>query len=133
MAPRFADGAVVQVEIGHGCTFVPQRGMAVLFINRQSPIPLVKTVVAQPGDRWDVAEDGRVNVNGAEALTAGGRPYRLEAAGVRMLRLYVRDYGGIIPPQTYLLLGAYEGGSLDASRFGLVHRRDVIGRVVEGR
>lgn len=131
MAPRLADGATVQVEIGRGCTFKPVRGMAVLFINRQSPIPLVKTVVAQPGDRWDVADDGRVAVNGAEAVAASGRPYRLADAGVRILQLYVRDYGGVIPPDTYLLLGAYEQGSLDAARFGLVQRGDVIGRVLE--
>jgi len=45
-----------------------------------------------------------------------------------MLKLYEDDYHGIIPPNTYLLLGDQVNGSIDAGAFGLVDKSDIIGK-----
>ena len=47
-----------------------------------------------------------------------------------MLSLYENDYKGMIPSKAYLILGNLSGGSLDASRFGLIDRSDILGKVL---
>ena len=131
LAPRIANGAVMMAEIGDDCAFVPRRGEIVLFSSGSSRLPLAKEVVAIPGDSWSVSADGYVFVGDALARNTLGFPYKLAPERARMLDLYVDSYDGVIPPDTYLLMGEPKGGSLDSSRLGLVHRDDIIGRVLE--
>lgn len=131
LEPRITNGATVTAEIGRSCAFTPKRGEIVLFSSGSSRLPLAKEVVAIPGDSWSVSADGYVFVADALARNTLGFPYKLGPERARMLDLYVESYDGIIPPDTYLLMGEPQGGSLDSSRLGLVHRADIIGRVLE--
>jgi type IV secretory pathway protease TraF len=45
-----------------------------------------------------------------------------------MLSLYEKDYKGIIPQNTYLILGDQPSGSVDSSVFGLVDKSDILGK-----
>jgi|GEM_PF-6965019 len=47
-----------------------------------------------------------------------------------MLGLYIRDYDGAIPPNTFLVLGENASGTDDSSRYGLVDISDIVGKVV---
>lgn len=132
LSPRIADNSTIQVEIGTDCLFIPDRGEVVLFASRARPIPVAKVVVGLPSDEWGVSATGYVNVNGQRAVNSEGKPYRLDSARTRMLKLYERTYSGTIPANTYLLLGERTNGTLDSSRLGLIHRKDIIGRVVSG-
>jgi len=123
-------GARVQVEMGTDCIFTPERGEVVIFASGALPIPVAKVVVGAPFDKWGVSDAGYVTVNGQIAQNSEGKPYRLNPARTRMLKLYEREYSGTIPANTYLLLGEGANGTLDSSRLGLIHRRDIIGRVV---
>jgi signal peptidase I len=105
------------------------RGDVVVFASGADPRPLVKRIVAQPGDRI-ATTDGVLSVNGDPALTSLGRPYDLDPARLAMIALYERDYNGIIPVDTFLVMGEQPGGTADSSLFGLVNRADVQGVVV---
>ena len=102
---------------------------ACLFVSGAQSVPLAKVVAAEPGDRWSVTDDGGVLVNDAEIRNSSDIAYRLDVARASMLRLYEAEYNGVIPPDSYLLLGEKREGSLDSSQFGLVHRTDVIGKI----
>ena len=43
-----------------------------------------------------------------------------------MLNLYVTSYQGVIPENTFLVLGNQENGTMDSSQFGLIHKNDVL-------
>jgi len=129
LMPRIADGATVDAIVGVDCAFTPTRGNIVLFVSGAESVPLAKVVAAEPSDRWSVTDDGGVLVNDAEIRNSSDVSYRLDASRASMLRLYEAAYNGVIPPDTYLLLGERVGGSLDSSQFGLVHRNDVIGKI----
>jgi type IV secretory pathway protease TraF len=53
----------------------------------------------------------------------------LDERGYRVLSLYEKDYKGIIPEDAYLILGNLPQGSLDSSHFGLVGKKDILGKV----
>ncbi|MGC9067320.1 MAG: S26 family signal peptidase, partial [Minisyncoccia bacterium] len=59
-----------------------------------------------------------------------GIPYTFSGNKYKMLALYENDYKGIIPPNTYLLLGDQVNGSVDATVFGLVDKSDIIGKAI---
>jgi len=42
----------------------------------------------------------------------------------------VDSYGGVIPKDTVFLLGNHASGTLDSTRFGLVHQSDIIGKII---
>jgi type IV secretory pathway protease TraF len=46
-----------------------------------------------------------------------------------MLSLYEDDCSEGIPQNTYLILGNLTSGSLDSSRFGLIDKSDILGKV----
>ena len=46
-----------------------------------------------------------------------------------MITLYGRDFGGVIPPDAYLVLSTMTGGGLDSTRLGFISHRDVVGVV----
>ena len=48
-----------------------------------------------------------------------------------MLALYVRDYHGVIPDGTMLVMGEAPTGTLDSSHFGLVEVKAVVARFVQ--
>lgn len=130
MQPAIADGATITVAGGEPACIEPLRhGDVVLLETPASGIPLIKAVRALPGDRFAV-RDGQLTVNGDVAVNSTGAPYRLPAARAKMLVLYERDYGGIIPAGTYLVLGETPSGTLDSTRFGLVARNQIVGKVV---
>lgn len=96
--------------------------------------PLVKIVKAIPSDKWELKKNGsgwNILVNGFPAKTSNGTPYLIGDSSYRMLSLYAKDYGGIIPPNTYLILGNSPEGTLDSTKFGLVDKSGFIGKVVK--
>jgi hypothetical protein len=54
--------------------------------------------------------------------------YFLGSQGFRMLSIYEKEYEGVIPLDTYLILGNLSGGSVDSTRYGLVNKVDILGK-----
>jgi signal peptidase I len=130
MVPLFRNGEDIHAVMGgRDCLGTLEKGDIVLFENGGHDVPLIKRIHAAPGDRFAV-EDGAILVNGEPAVNSRGQPYHIDARRARMLGLYIRDYNGVIPPDTFLVLGENVSGTGDSTRYGLVHISDIVGKVI---
>jgi signal peptidase I len=93
-------------------------------------VPVIKMVKGQPGDTLSLERQPNntsvIAINGHLLKNSFGEIYALSEKGSKLLRLYE----GIIPDEAYLILGNTAHGSLDSTRFGLVHKSDIIGKVI---
>ena len=56
------------------------------------------------------------------------KPYILSEKKSKMLALYESDYQGVIPENSFLILGNLVSGSLDSTRFGLIDKNSILGK-----
>jgi signal peptidase I len=109
-----------------------ERGDVVVYSFSATQERIVKSVKGIPGDTFALKPSGAVwnlIINGSVAKDSTGEPYQLDARGNAMLSLYAHDYKGVIPADSYLILGNVPTGSLDSTHFGLVSDTDFIGKV----
>ena len=152
-------GTQIEVLLGYYACHAPARNDIVIYRYGGDPDPLIKIVRGIPGDVFELKKEGqiwRIMINENVLTTSGGAPYALDDRGYRMLSLYVPDttprtittstttntsttvttsitYRTTqIPPNTYLILGNLPNGSTDSTRFGLVDKSDIIGKVERG-
>ncbi len=134
LSPLFKAGDSVRIYYGYYDKHEVQRGDIVVCRFSFRRDPLIKIARAVPGDRFVIQErsDGvsLLLVNGAVLENSAGRPYEFTGKRKRMIGVYARDYGGVIPPGAYLLLGDSAEGSLDSGRFGLAAREVIVGKAV---
>ena len=134
MEPLIAEGSEVSVVRAGAEPFARNDIVTARIGNSQTPI--LKIIKGIPGDRLALESTGegsfRIVVNGHTVTNSEGLPYAIGERGRRMLSLYIEDYGGVIPSDAYLLLGDNPSGSYDSSRFGLIHRRQILGKVLGG-
>ena len=95
--------------------------------------PLIKIIKGQPGDHWELVKQEdidayEIKVNGQVLVTSEGKHYSIPEPRSKMIKLYAENYP-VIPEDTYLVLGNRPEGTLDSTRFGLIHGRQIIGRV----
>ena len=95
---------------------------------------IIKIVKALPGDSFSLnaSEEGfswNLFINGEIAANSENQPYTLNENEHNMLSLYERDYHGVAPESSYLILGNMASGSVDSTVFGLVHKSDILGKV----
>jgi signal peptidase I len=124
LSPLIQDGESVLMSPA-ACVQEIMRGDLVVFRTGAQSMPVIKQVKALPGDRFAL-KDRHIFVNGHELMNSGGASYTLDARHSAILSLYEDDYGGIIPHDTYLVLGENPAGALDSSRIGLVHKDDIV-------
>ena len=130
MSPRIAPGQMIEVQQGPAeCLGTLKHGDVVLFHSDSSRIPLIKAIRGLPGDRFAVS-NGNIFINGAPATNSAGEPYQLSPPRAAMIALYVHDDHGIIPPDSFLVMGENPAGSIDSTRFGLVTRQAILGRLI---
>ena len=131
MTPHIKDGAVVTVKQGKAqCIFPVAHGEVVLFQSDSMNIPLIKAVRGMPGDIFAVC-DGNIIINGTVLTNSEGVAYQLSPARAAMIELYVHDFHGVIPSDLFLVMGENPAGTTDSSRFGLVPRANIIGKIIE--
>ncbi len=98
-----------------------------------SKIPIIKMAKGLPGDTFSFpmldASLHCIMINGDTLKEAGGNPYSLNASRYKLLALYENEFNGIIPKDTYLLLGSHSG-TTDSGRFGFIGRGDLLGKIV---
>ena len=130
MSPRIAPGQLIEILQGPpSCLGALKRGDVVLFHSDSSRVPLIKALRGLPGDKLAMT-DGNIIINGAAATNSAGEPYRLSPPRAAMIGLYVHDNHGVIPPDSFLVMGENSAGSIDSSRFGLVARQAIIGKLL---
>lgn len=125
LSPLLHDGATVLMRPA-SCVAAIGRGMLVIFRTGARQRPVIKIVRGVPGDRFAVGAEGALIVNNKELRNSADAPYALPSAARQMLESYARAYNGIIPADTYLLLGDGGRGLIDSTRLGLIHRSDFV-------
>jgi len=109
------------------------KGDVIAYNYSKNPNPIIKIVKALPGDNVKLQrnEKGYFNIiiNNEIAFNSSGEPYELTEAKTKMLSLYLKDYNGIIPKDTLIILGNQTGGSIDSTKFGLASYKKIIGKV----
>lgn len=118
----------------------PARGDIVVFDSEAAGVRLVKRVVGLPGDSIAM-RDNRLYVNGEPLAyepvdNDGDTGLAIESLGA--LRHYVRRAPGnqrlasfgpvVVPDDQYLMLGDNRDNSADSRVYGLVPRRELVGR-----
>jgi len=132
MSGILKDGQEIIVLKNYYSCYPVKRDDLVIYQYAGLPEPLVKIVKAVPGDYWEIklADQGyKIIVNGKVLTNSNKEPYQIPTGKIAMLKLYASDYP-IIPPNTYLILGNIPSGTLDSSRFGLVSKSEIIGKVI---
>jgi signal peptidase I len=133
LAGLVESGDQVKIALNYYSCNPVSRGDLVIYRDAGNAHPLIKIAQAVSGDTFTVAlsEGGaKILVNGRALMTTTGEVYRLSESSYELLSLYERDYHGVIPAQTLLILGNQPGGSRDSSQFGLVSMQDLVGKVV---
>ncbi len=126
------DGQTVKVLFGYYNCHKIERGDVVLYDFAGNKEPVIKIVKGIEGDSFHLVKvDGgyHILINGEIIKNAQGEPYLIDQSGYKMLSLYEKDYSGIIPKDAYLILGNLTYGSLDSTRFGLIDKSDILGKV----
>ena len=91
---------------------------------------MIKLLRGLPGDTFSI-NYGQILINGHVAENSEGVAYQLSNPRAAMLDLYVHEFHGVIPPEMYLVMGENPSGTTDSSRFGLIARDQIIGKVIE--
>ena len=94
---------------------------------------IIKVINGIPGDKFTLVKNDsfwNIIINGNLLKNSKNIYYQLDERGYRMLSLYEKDYKGIIPDNAYLLLGNLPTGSLDSTRFGLIDKSGILGKVI---
>ncbi len=133
LAGLIADGQTLRISFGFYDCHAIKRGDIVAYRYAGNATPIIKIVMGLPDDKFQLARVGRgwqIFINGKAVQNSKAETYLVDERGHRMLSLYEKDYHGIIPPQAYMLMGNLENGSLDSTRFGLIHESDILGKVL---
>ena len=130
--PLIKPGQEIKLLYGYYDCHPVERGDVVAYDYAGRENPIIKIIKAIPEDKFHLekASNGwHIFVNDKILRNSENKPYLLSENGYKMLSLYWKDYNGIIPENTYLILGNLVSGSLDSSRFGLVYKTDILGKV----
>lgn len=110
-----------------------QRGDIIAYNLSGRTEPIIKIVKGLPGDEFKLEQNQRggynIIINNKILTVSTGAPYELPVGRQQMLELYIHDYNGVIPPDAYLIFGNLSSGSLDSTRFGLVGKEGIAGKI----
>ncbi|AGH94857.1 signal peptidase I [Pseudobdellovibrio exovorus] len=73
-----------------------------------------------------ICKGKKILINGKPLQNSAKQAYEIDS---KMLKLYADSYP-VIPENSYLVLGDNSSGSFDASHFGFIDRKQIVGRVI---
>ena len=133
LAPLINPGETIKLVYGYYNSHPAEREDIIAYKYADNDAPIIKIVKAVPGDKWELRKSNGgylIVVNDQPLKNSQGEFYQILESNVRMLKLYVKSYP-VLPDNTYLILGNKVSGSLDATRFGLIDKSDIVGKVAK--
>lgn len=133
LAPLIQNGQAIKILFGYYDCHDVGRGDLVVYRYGGTQDPIIKSVKGVEGDAFSLQEgEGgfvwHMLINNAVVKNSQDQPYIVGPGAYNILSLYIRDYGGIIPENSYLILGDLVSGSLDSTTFGFVDKSDILGK-----
>jgi len=116
--------------------FDVERDDIVVFPYAGQEDPIIKLAKGMPGDGFRIQKEKvgdrwNIVINDEVLLNSQGTKYNLAPENIQVLYLYQKSNNGTIPPNSYLILGNLPQGTLDSTRFGLIHKNDILGKVIK--
>lgn len=121
----------VNVLMGYYDCHEPQRGDVVIYLYGSEA--LIKIVEAVSGDKIELVKNGgswNIDINGEPLKTTVGIPYAINESVFNVFSRYVDGVNGVLPTDTYMILGNLPAGSIDSTHFGFVRKQSLIGKVL---
>ena len=132
LEPLIKDGETIEVLFGYYDCHPIERNDIVIYFYAGNENPIIKIIKGITGDKFSLKKTNNgwyILINGEILKNSENQPYIFDDQGYRLLSLYEKDYKRIIPEDAYLILGNLPQGSLDSSHFGLVGKKDILGKV----
>lgn len=123
MLPVYQEGDMIRYSSGYYHCYDIKRNDIIIYHHPREL--LIKRVVGVPGDSWKYLS-WQILIGKKPLKNTEGQEYAIDS---KILRLYADSYP-IIPEGTYLILGNQISGTLDSSRFGLIAKQDIVGKVI---
>jgi len=126
-------GAELKILIDYYKCHTVQRNDVVAYNYAGNEVPIIKIVKGVEGDKFELKKSGdcwNVLINNEVVKNSQELSHCFNEQGHKMLSLYERDYKGVIPQNTYLILGNLVSGTLDSTKFGLIDKGNILGRVI---
>ena len=133
LSPFIKAGDAVQVLFDYYKCNNVKRDDIVLYSFSGNESPLIKIIKGIPGDKfklWQTEGGWHILINKEILKNSEGVPYLVSGKRYEMLALYEKDYKGEIPAGAYLLLGNIFSGAVDSTRFGLISKEDILGKII---
>jgi len=133
LTPLLNQGDNVKLYYGFYKCNQPQFGDIIAYhYTGNKEAPLAKIIKAVPGDRWEIRKDNeefyQIFVNGTALKNSEGKIYQISEENAKVLKLYAQSYP-IIPNEAYLILGNLTAGTVDSTKFGLISKNDIVGKI----
>ncbi len=132
LSPFINSGDKIKILFKYYNCYEIKREDIVLYNFAGNENPLIKIVKGVPGDKFELRKSDsgwNILINNQILKNSKSEPYVISRNRYKMLSLYESDYKGVIPKNAYLLLGNLVSGSVDSTRFGLVDKSNIIGKV----
>ncbi|HOU45735.1 MAG TPA: signal peptidase I [Candidatus Pacearchaeota archaeon] len=130
LEPLYKDKEEIKIDYNFlKCNGRIKRNDIVVYEYAQGINPIIKIIKGLPKDRISL-DKGRIVVNGEIVRNSEGQEYKLTAQEQKLINLYINDYKGIIPEDSYLIMGN-KIGSIGSNRLGLVGKEGVLGKLVK--
>ncbi len=136
MEPTIKNGAKIKIDVNYYKCHEAKIGDIVVYQYAQNAAPIIKVVRALPGDNVSLKkslvnpQEWQILVNNSILKNSQGKEYAINKAKADLLNLYVKDYQGKLPPDSYLIMGNEIAGSFDSTRMGFVGKDGFLGKVV---
>jgi signal peptidase I len=93
----------------------------------------VKRIFGLPNDKihftLDINDNYYIYINDVRLESVTGVIYRIDAQGIHIINTKINSDGYLLEDY-YLILGDNANGSTDSRQLGLIHKRDIIGKVL---
>lgn len=125
MSPAIEENIIVELaRIRQTIPLQVNQLVAVRFLAQDKP--LLKRVLAIPGDRVDL-KDGQFHVNGQQIRPMGWPPrFRLRKTDASTLKTQLKNCRGIVPKGRCIVLGKSPLNSLDSLDLGFIECSQII-------
>lgn len=100
------------------------RNDIITYNSSQNENLLIKKIVGIPGDIFEY-KNSRVYINNKSLQNSQNKVYTINS---NMLKLYAENYPEI-PKNSYLIMGERIKGTQDSSQFGLVSKKNILGKI----
>jgi signal peptidase I len=133
LSPVVQEGEKLRTLFGfYDCNII-QTGDFVLY-RFGKKISYVKFIVGKYNDRFNLIknQNGKYNItiNNKVLTNLNNIAYELSERKTKMLRLDLKQTGGIIPRGKFFIMGNLVEGTYDSTHYGLVNRSGILAKVI---